>query len=91
VEDAFYAFRDIDDKELDERLNELPDDYDSGDIETDRLMDKFTKDIENSNKACERWSSCEDPGEKLDALCAALQMIENQKKYGYPCIEWWPD
>ena len=91
VEDAFYAFRDIDDKDLQERLNAIPDDYGSGDIETDRLMNCFLKDIENSEKARERWFACEDSNERVEALSCAFQMIENQKKYGYPCIEWWPD
>lgn len=91
VEDAFYAFRDIDDSELTKRLDELPDDYVSGDVEADKLMEKFYKDIEISENAKERWFSCEDPVERIEAMANALLMIENQKKYGYPCIEWWPD
>ena len=88
VEDAFYGFRDIDDKELDRRLSELPDDYDSGDIETDRLMEKYLHDIEMSEKARERWFACQDPKERMDAVVKAFQMIDNIKKYGVPCVQW---
>ena len=51
VEDAFYAFREIDDKELQERLDRLPDDYVSGDPQTDELMEKFDRDIESAENA----------------------------------------
>ena len=88
VEDAFYGFRDIDDAELEKRLSEMPDDYESGDIETDRLMEKYMKDIEISERARERWFACQDPKERMDAVLNAFQMIENIKKYGVPCVAW---
>ena len=91
VEDAFYAFMDIDCNELDKRLEAAPDMYGSGDIITDRLLDKYLKDIEMSGKALERWKACKDKEAKKEALSTALLMIENKKKYGYPCLAWWPE
>lgn len=87
VEDAFYAFREIDDKELQERLDKLPDDYVSGDAETDALMDKYYNDIEMSAKAMERFKQAEQR-ERFDALVSALKMIENLEKYGVACADW---
>jgi hypothetical protein len=87
VEDAFYAFRDIDDKELQERLDRLPDDYVSGDAKTDELMEKFDRDIESAENARMRFMQGT-PTERFAAMNAALQMIENLEKYGVPCAEW---
>ena len=87
VEDAFYAFREIDDKELQERLDNLPDDYVSGDAETDALMEKFYKDIESAENARLRFMQGS-PEERFKAMNAAYQMIENLEKYGVPCAEW---
>ena len=87
VEDAFYAFRDIDDKELQERLDRLPDDYVSGDPQTDELMDKFYSDIESAENARLRFMQGS-PVERLKAMSDAFQMIENLEKYGVPCAEW---
>lgn len=91
VEDAFYAFRDIDDKELEAKLNALPDMYGAGDVETDALMDKFLQDVKASDNALARFRQCKDTEAKKNALATALQMIENQKEYGYPCVAWMPD
>lgn len=87
VEDAFYAFREIDDKELQERLDRLPDDYVSGDAKTDALMEKFYSDIESAENARMRFMQGS-PAERLKAMNAAYQMIENLEKYGVPCAEW---
>ena len=87
VEDAFYAFRDIDDKELQERLDRLPDDYVSGDPQTDELMEKFDRDIESAENARLRFMQGS-PVERLKAMSDAFQMIENLEKYGVPCAEW---
>jgi len=91
VEDAFYAFRDIDNSALKKRIEELPESKLDDDEETDKLMAKYLDDIDFSMNAMERVKACSDPQERLQAINDAYQMIENQKKYGYPCIEWWPD
>ena len=88
VEDAFYAFRDIDDSELDKRLSELGDDYVEGDEKADELLEKYLKDIELSEKARERWFATGSASERIDALLKAQKMIENIKKYGVPCAQW---
>ena len=47
---------------------------------------------EAGNKAIARLQSRGYSADEIrDALGKAGQMIENQKKYGYPCVEWWPD
>lgn len=91
VEDAFYAFRDIDNSELKKRLDELSVSQIEEDELADRLMAKYLDDIDFSMNAMERVKACCDPQERLKAITAAYQMIENQKKYGFPCLEWWPD
>ena len=88
TEDAFYAFRDIDDKELQERLDRLPDDYVSGDSETDALMDKYFNDIEMSENARRRFDACPDPKLRYQAYINAMNMKENIQRYGVPCAEW---
>lgn len=90
IEDAFYAFRDIDSKELDERLNRLGNDYVRGDAETDELLEKYLKDIDIAEQARERLFLF-DKKKRTHAIATAFQMIENQEKYGYPCLDWWPD
>lgn len=88
VEDAFYAYRDIDDSELDARLKELGDNYIEGDEEADKLLDRYLKDIEFSEKARERWFATGSASERVDALMKAQKMIENIKKHGVPCAQW---
>lgn len=90
IEDAFYAFREIDCKELDARLNRLSDNYVRGDAETDKLMEKYLNDIDIAEKARERLMLI-GPAKRANAIATAFKMIENQEKYGYPCLEWWPD
>lgn len=90
IEDAFYAFREIDCKELDTRLNRLGDNYVSGDAETDKLLEKYLKDIDIAEQARERIMLVS-PEKRAHAIDTAFRMIENQEKYGYPCLEWWPD
>lgn len=87
VEDAFYAFREIDCKELDHRLKVMGDNYVSGDPETDALMEKYFGDLESAEKALARFMQGES-NERVNAMCTAFQMIENQEKYGVPCAEW---
>ena len=87
IEDAFYAFRDIDCRELDRRLNALGDDYVSGDAETDALLQKYLDDLETAEKARQRFMQG-DPKERVHAMTAAFQMIDNIEKYGVPCAEW---
>lgn len=87
IEDAFFAFRDIDCKELDKRLNALGDDYVSGDAETDALLAKYLNDLETADKARERFMQGE-PKERVHAMATAFQMMENIEKYGVPCAEW---
>lgn len=90
VEDAFYAFRPIDCKELDKRLERLGDKYEQGDPETDALMDKYKKDLDASDKARERFMQAESK-DRVHALVLAFQMIDNIQQYGYPCLEWMPE
>jgi len=88
VEDAFYAFRDVDDSELKKRLKELGDDYVDGDEKADELLTKYLKDLDIAEKAADRWLQSGTPYERVQALLAAEKMIENQKKYGVPCAAW---
>ena len=91
IEDAFYAYREIDDAELEKRLSELPADYVSGDKETDDLLEKYINACEASNRALRRWYLHPDEKERMEAMNQAFKMIENQKKYGFPCYDWIPD
>ena len=87
IEDAFYAFRDIDCKELDKRLDALGNDYVSGDAETDALMAKYERDLANAEAARKRFMQG-NPTERVHALATAYKMMENIEKYGVPCAEW---
>ena len=87
VEDAFYAFRDIDCKELDHRLQVIGDNYVSGDAETDALMEKYFADLESAEKARQRFMQGE-PKERVHAMNTAFRMIENLEKYGVACADW---
>lgn len=87
VEDAFYAFREIESTELDQRLAELPDDYVGGDEVADRLMKEFEKNIAHADAARERLRKLP-VKEQREAMLTAFQMIENIEKYGVPCAQW---
>ena len=88
VMDAYEAFREVDDKRLDERLDELGPNYESGDPEADALLAKFYKELDECDKARERWMSTPSAEERNRAYIQALQMIENVQKYGIPSIHW---
>lgn len=87
VMDAYEAFREIDSKRLDERLDELGPDYVSGDPEADALTAKFEKELDEKEKAGERFNKAP-AEERVRAINVAFTMIENNKKYGIPSIHW---
>lgn len=87
VEDAFYAFRDIEAKELDECLSKTPN-YVSGDAHIDKLISKFNKDCKNAENAMRRLNAIADIDVRTDAILKAFKMIENVEKYGVPCADW---